>query len=186
MNSVAFLASCKCSTPQVLLFFHPYVVLPVGIRRRLTCVLSHLFHSSAICRWSFTFRCWRRAPLLALSRYGELGFQSFGVFLAVPGLFTDCMDKTFVLLWLNAWNAWLVRIEMAVTGETVTKPVNLAQASQFRLGEMKQGARLRLLREKSLRRPARHFGRAGNSPRREGSRLSEIPRCSRPWSCALA
>jgi len=57
----------------------------------------------------------------------------------------------------------------------VARPVNLAQASQSRLGEMKQGARLGLLRERSPRRPAQRFERAGNSPRREGSRLSEIP-----------
>jgi len=30
------------------------------------------------------------------------------------------------------------------------------------------------------------FERAGNSPKREGSRLSEIPRCSCPCFCALA
>ena len=39
----------------------------------------------------------------------------------------------------------------------------------------KQGARLGLLRERSPRRPARRFERASTSPRREGSRLSEIP-----------
>ncbi|QCD81971.1 DNA topoisomerase III [Vigna unguiculata] len=39
-----------------------------------------------------------------------------------------------------------------------------------------QGARLGLLRERSPRRPARLFERASISPKREGSRLSEIPR----------
>ena len=67
---------------------------------------------------------------------------------------------------------------MVVPDEPVTRPVNLAQASQSRLGEMKQGAHLRLLRERSPRPHARRFERASISPRREGSRLSEIPRCS--------
>jgi len=64
---------------------------------------------------------------------------------------------------------------LAVPDEPVARPVNLAQASQSRLGEMKQGARLGLLRERSPRQPARRFERASISPRREGSRLSEIP-----------
>jgi len=50
----------------------------------------------------------------------------------------------------------------------------------------KQGFAHASLRERLLKRPAQNFKRAGNSPRREGSRLSEIPRCSCPWSCALA
>jgi len=40
-----------------------------------------------------------------------------------------------------------------------------------------QGFAQTLLRERSPRRPAYYFERASISPRREGSRLSEIPRC---------
>ena len=113
-----------------------------------------------------------------ISRYGKLGFQSFGVVLAVLEWVTDCMDKSFVLVWLNALYAWLVRYTWLLQWRTVARPVNLAQASQSRLGEMKQGARLGLLHERSPRRPARTFERGNTSPRREGSRLSEIPWCS--------
>jgi len=61
--------------------------------------------------------------------------------------------------------------------KTVTRPVNLAQASQSRLGETNRDSPKPLLRERSPRRPALYFERASISPRREGSRLSEIPRC---------
>jgi len=88
------------------------------------------------------------------------------------------MDKSFVLVWLDALYAWLVRYAWLLQWRTVARPVNLAQASQSRLGEMKQGARLGLLHERSPRRPARTFERGNTSPRREGSRLSEIPWCS--------
>ncbi|QCD89507.1 hypothetical protein DEO72_LG4g453 [Vigna unguiculata] len=51
-------------------------VLPVGVRRRLTYALLHLFRSSVICRWSFAFRCWRRTPLLALFQVREVKVSS--------------------------------------------------------------------------------------------------------------
>ncbi|QCD82986.1 hypothetical protein DEO72_LG2g3328 [Vigna unguiculata] len=68
----------------------------------------------------------------------------------------------------------------------VARPVNLAQASPSRLGEMKQGARLGFFARKVAQATRSTFERAGNSPKREGSRLSEIPRCSCSCFCALA
>jgi len=56
----------------------------------------------------------------------------------------------------------------SVAGETRARTDNLAQASL-------EEARPNLFREKSPRRPAHQFERANHSPRREGSRLSEIP-----------
>jgi len=50
-----------------------------------------------------------RVVLLAHSRYGKSGFQSFGVVLAVFELITDCMGESFGLGCLNALYAWLVR-----------------------------------------------------------------------------
>ncbi|QCE12183.1 hypothetical protein DEO72_LG10g3424 [Vigna unguiculata] len=48
--------------------------------------------------------------------------------------------------------------------ETVARPVNLAQASQSRPGEMKQGARLVLLHEKSPRRLAQVLSEQATRP----------------------
>jgi len=87
------------------------------------------------------------------------------------------MDESFVLVWLNACYAWLIWYTWLLQWRTVARPVNLAQASQSRLGEMKQGARPGLLHERSPRRPAWTLERGNTSPRREGSRLSEIPWC---------
>jgi len=71
----------------------------------------------------------------------------------------------------------LVGLEnIAVAGETVARPVNLAQASQSRLGETNRDFAQTSLRERSPRRPAQIFDRANILPMREGSRLSEIPR----------
>ncbi|QCE00780.1 hypothetical protein DEO72_LG7g2070 [Vigna unguiculata] len=60
--------------------------------------------------------------------------------------------------------------------KTVARPANLAQASQSRLGEMNRDSPKPSLRERSPRRPTLYFERASISLRREGSRLSEIPR----------
>ncbi|QCE10515.1 hypothetical protein DEO72_LG10g1745 [Vigna unguiculata] len=62
---------------------------------------------------------------------------------------------------------------MAVQRRTVARPVNLAQASPSRLGEMKQGARLSFLREKSPRRLAQFLSEQATRP-------SEIPCCPCP------
>jgi len=51
----------------------------------------------------------------------------------------------------------------------VARPVTLAQASQSRLGEMNRDS------------PRTIFERASTSPRREGSRLREIPRVLLPF-----
>ncbi|QCE03234.1 S-adenosyl-L-methionine-dependent methyltransferase [Vigna unguiculata] len=59
--------------------------------------------------------------------------------------------------------------DASVAGETRARTGNLAQAS---LAE----ARPNHFRGRSPRRPANYFERANHSPRREGSRLSEIPR----------
>jgi len=53
---------------------------------------------------------------------------------------------------------------MAVQWRTVARPVNLAQASQSRLSEMKQRARLELLREKSPRRLAQLLSEQATRP----------------------
>ena len=53
---------------------------------------------------------------------------------------------------------------MAVQRRTVARPVNLAQASPSRLGEMKQGARLSFLREKSPRRLAQFLSEQATRP----------------------
>ncbi|QCD87464.1 hypothetical protein DEO72_LG3g2000 [Vigna unguiculata] len=80
-----------------------------------------------------------------------------------------------VLMCENTLHVLFGRKTWLLQSRTVARPVNLAQASQSRLSEMKQGARLGLLHERSPRRPARSFERGNTSPRREGSRLSEIP-----------
>ncbi|QCD97715.1 hypothetical protein DEO72_LG6g2427 [Vigna unguiculata] len=66
---------------------------------------------------------------------------------------------------------------MAAAGETVARPVNLAQASQSRLGEKNRGSPRPIYASGRPGDPLLVFERASISPRREGSRLSEIPRC---------
>ncbi|QCE03515.1 hypothetical protein DEO72_LG8g1540 [Vigna unguiculata] len=53
---------------------------------------------------------------------------------------------------------------MAVQRRTVARPANLAQASPSRLGEMKQGARLSFLREKSPGRLAQFLSEQATRP----------------------
>ncbi|QCD92291.1 hypothetical protein DEO72_LG5g353 [Vigna unguiculata] len=65
---------------------------------------------------------------------------------------------------------------MAVQRRTVARPVNPPQASPSRLGEMKQGARLSVLREKSPARLAQFLSEQAPRPR-------ELPRC--PGPCFL-
>jgi len=64
----------------------------------------------------------------------------------------------------NTLYAWFGLKNMAVQWRTVARPVNLAQASQSRLSEMKQGARLELLREKSPRRLAQLLSEQATRP----------------------
>jgi len=59
--------------------------------------------------------------------------------------------------------------------KTVARPDNLAQVSQSRLGEMDRDSPRPFLRDRSPRRLAQFSERANVSPKREGSRLSEIP-----------
>jgi len=60
--------------------------------------------------------------------------------------------------------------------ETVARPVNLAQAGQSRLGEMNRDSPKPYYASRRPGGPLMNFERASISPRREGSRLSEIPR----------
>ncbi|QCD87123.1 hypothetical protein DEO72_LG3g1656 [Vigna unguiculata] len=66
---------------------------------------------------------------------------------------------------------------MATAGETVARPVNLAQASQSRLDETNRGSPRPVYANGHPGDPLLFFERASISPKREGSRLSEIPRC---------
>jgi len=74
----------------------------------------------------------------------------------------------------NTLYACLIWKNMVVPDKPVARPVNLVQASQSRLGEMNRELASGILRERSPRWLARRFERASISPKREGSRLSEI------------
>jgi len=87
------------------------------------------------------------------------------------------MIGSVVLMCGNGLHVWFGSFSWLLQWRTVTRPVNLAQASQSRLGEMKQGARLSFFARNVARAARSTFERAGNSPKREGSRLSEIPCC---------
>ncbi|QCD89955.1 hypothetical protein DEO72_LG4g907 [Vigna unguiculata] len=57
----------------------------------------------------------------------------------------------------------------------MARPVNLAQAGQSRLGEMNRDSPKPYYANGRPGDPLMNFERASISPRREGSRLSEIP-----------
>jgi len=61
---------------------------------------------------------------------------------------------------------------------TVARPANLAQASQSRLGEIDRDSPKAPFTREAAQATRSIFERANISPRREGSCLSEIPRCS--------
>jgi len=70
---------------------------------------------------------------------------------------------------------------VSVAGESRARPGNLSQASRTRLSESGGGSPKPFFSQGRLGGQLCNFERADNSPRREGSRLSEIPRC--PYSC---
>ena len=65
---------------------------------------------------------------------------------------------------------------MDLLQETMARPVNLAQVGQSRLGEMNRDSPKPYYASGRPGDPLMNFERASISPRREGSRLSEIPR----------
>jgi len=62
----------------------------------------------------------------------------------------------------------------------VARPVTLAQASQCRLGKMNRDSPRTIFVRKVTQATSSTFERASTSPRREGSRLSEILRVLLP------
>ena len=72
-------------------------------------------------------------------RYGKLGLW-FGVFfLMVCALFVKCMVGSVIRMDKIALHAWFGSFSWLLQWRTVARPINLAQASLSRLGEMKQG-----------------------------------------------
>jgi len=65
---------------------------------------------------------------------------------------------------------------IAAASETVARPDNLTQASQSHLGETNRDSPKPYCAKGRPGDPLNFFERANISPRREGSRLSEIPR----------
>ena len=92
------------------------------------------------------------------------------LFRLVCGLVTNCMVKFFILMHESTLYDWLVYKTCALQVRTVADTVRLAQA---RCAETRPELPARVVAQATWV----CFERAHNSPRREGSRLSEIPRC---------
>jgi len=91
----------------------------------------------------------------------------------------SCWSYRAGMMWLWAVNV-LMYVGWAGLGrccrKTVARPANLAQVSQSRLGKTNRDSPKPFCAKRSPRRPALLFERVSISSRREGSRLSEIPR----------
>jgi len=102
-------------------------------------------------------------------------FQVRGVRVLVSSLFgtayaliVDFMVGFVALMCESTLHVLFGRKTWLLQWRTVTRPVNLVQASQSRLSEMKQGARLGLLRERSPKRPARRLSERASRPGERG------------------
>ena len=90
------------------------------------------------------------------------------LFGTVYALIVDCMVGSVVLMCEGTLHVLFGRKTWLLQWRTVARPVNLAQSSQSRLSEMKQGARLGLLRERSPRRPAQRLSERAPRPGERG------------------
>ncbi|QCE02676.1 hypothetical protein DEO72_LG8g691 [Vigna unguiculata] len=163
VNSVAFLVSCKYSTPQLsnlplelrvpLLETHPALSpFPELSSRRP-------FRTRALLGFNPNPEPVNSVAFLVSCKYSTPQLSNLPLELRVPLLETHPALSPF-------------------PGESRTRPGSFAQASRTRLSEFGGGSPRPFSPKVAQATSSFIFERADNSPRREGSRLSEIPRCS--------
>ena len=119
-----------------------------------------------------------RNPTVGLFQVGKLRPFSYILLFHVVWLLSQFCVGGMMLCWFGTHKSVVWSGGCHCCRKTVARPANPAQARQSRLGEMSRGSPKPFYARGRPGDPLIIFERASISPKREGSRLSEIPRCS--------